>query len=174
MMHKLCLHYGPLIAHLEHRDPQVKVSMDDAETKITKQPESPELVPYHDFPIPETLTGPGVEAHLRELGFGYRAKYIYQTACAIVNNKGGLPWLESLVNPDALPGAVDKWSGAEDLPAGGREGYRHAHESLLELQGVGPKVADCVCLMGLGWTEAVPVDTHGEYKAVPLSRTQTR
>ena len=42
----------------------------------------------------------------------------------------------------------------------GREGYRAAHEALLTLQGVGPKVADCVCLMGLGWGEAVPVDTH--------------
>jgi N-glycosylase/DNA lyase len=46
------------------------------------------------------------------------------------------------------------------LPAEGREGYRRAHEELLQLQGVGPKVADCVCLMGLGWGEAVPVDTH--------------
>lgn len=42
----------------------------------------------------------------------------------------------------------------------GHEGYRSAHEALLELQGVGPKVADCVSLMGLGWGEAVPVDTH--------------
>jgi len=46
------------------------------------------------------------------------------------------------------------------MPEGGRDGYRQAHEELLQLQGVGPKVADCVCLMGLGWGEAVPVDTH--------------
>ncbi|KAI9679886.1 MAG: 8-oxoguanine glycosylase ogg1 [Caeruleum heppii] len=46
------------------------------------------------------------------------------------------------------------------MTAAGRHGYREAHEQLLELQGVGPKVADCVCLMGLGWGEAVPVDTH--------------
>ena len=46
------------------------------------------------------------------------------------------------------------------MMSGGRDGYRTAHAELLALQGVGPKVADCVCLMGLGWGEAVPVDTH--------------
>lgn len=61
-------------------------------------------------------------------------------------------WLESLCNHGYDPD--------QKLPEGGREGYRTAHEELLHLQGVGPKVADCVCLMGLGWGEAVPVDTH--------------
>lgn len=105
------------------------------------------------MPPPDALMDPKVESHLRQLGFGYRAKYLHQTAIMIAESrpKG---WLESLRNPESQ-------ASADSLPQGGREGYRRAHEQILELQGVGPKVADCVCLMGLGWGEAVPVDTHG-------------
>ncbi|KAF1989744.1 hypothetical protein K402DRAFT_444764 [Aulographum hederae CBS 113979] len=133
MVDKLCVHYGPLIGHLDS-------------------------VPYHDFPPPSALTGPKVEQHLRELGFGYRAKYLHKTAMMIAQEKGS-DWLDDLRNPESLASGR-KASTAEKLVEGGREGYRNAHEKLLELQGVGPKVADCVCLMGLGWGEAVPVDTH--------------
>jgi hypothetical protein len=38
--------------------------------------------------------------------------------------------------------------------------FIEAWNFLKKLSGVGPKVADCVCLMGLGYLEAVPVDTH--------------
>ncbi len=69
-------------------------------------------------------------------------------------------WLDKLRNPESpLLGA--KVSSAGSMMPEGRAGYREAHEALTTLQGVGPKVADCVCLMGLGWGEAVPVDTHG-------------
>ena len=96
--------------------------------------------------------------HLRELGFGYRAKYIHQTAVMIANErKPG--WLDSLRNPES-PILGAKAASAGEMRPEGREGYREAHESLLDLKGCGPKVSDCVCLFGLGWGEVVPVDTH--------------
>ena len=124
------MHYGPLIGHIDDQ-------------------------PFHDFPTAESLTGPGVEAHLRQLGFGYRAGYIAKTATIVAKEKPE-GWLESICNHEPYNDSPDQ----KPLPPGGREGYRKAHEALLELLGVGPKVADCVCLMGLGWGEAVPVDTH--------------
>lgn len=135
MVEKLCLHYGPFIGTVDDRA-------------------------YHDFPTPEALTGKEVEGRLRSLGFGYRAKYIYQTALIVANEREE-GWLDQLRNPEAPAFGADPQPGG-DVPPEGREGYREAHEKLLDLQGVGPKVADCVCLMGLGWGESVPVDTHGK------------
>jgi N-glycosylase/DNA lyase len=107
----------------------------------------------HDFPTPASLTGNGVESHLRELGFGYRARYIAETARKVANEKPN-HWLESLRNPEQPSFGVDP------VPVQDHATYKEAHEELLTLSGVGPKVADCVCLMGLGWGESVPVDTH--------------
>lgn len=99
------------------------------------------------------MTGSQVEAHLRELGFGYRAKYIAETARIVAKEKPG-NWLETLRNPEN-PGF-----GTAEVPKDQHVTFKEAHEQLLTLKGVGPKVADCVCLMGLGWGESVPVDTH--------------
>ncbi|KAL4865643.1 hypothetical protein BDV12DRAFT_174280 [Aspergillus spectabilis] len=135
MVEKLCVNYGVHIADIDGRA-------------------------YHDFPPPEKLADVDVEARLRSLGFGYRAKYIYQTA-VIVAKKREDGWLDSLRNPEAPAFGAAEVAGEEgELPPEGRSGYREAHEKLLDLQGVGPKVADCVSLMGLGWGESVPVDTH--------------
>ncbi|KAL8714836.1 MAG: hypothetical protein Q9220_001349 [cf. Caloplaca sp. 1 TL-2023] len=133
MMEKLCHHYGPLVGHIG-------------------------LDPYHDMPAPSVLCNPKVENHLRQLGFGYRAKYLHQTAL-LISQQHEPGWLDTLRNPES-PVMGQKVMDAGDMKPEGRQGYRFAHEELLSLQGVGPKVADCVCLMGLGWGEAVPVDTH--------------
>ena len=133
-MEKLCVHYGRLLGHIDTQA-------------------------YYDFPPPAALTDPGVESNLRRLGFGYRAKYLHQTACMVVDEHPA-GWRERLSNPEKSGFETE---AAGEMKEGGRDGYREAHEALLGLQGVGPKVADCVCLMGLGWGEAVPVDTHGEF-----------
>ncbi|KAJ5715939.1 8-oxoguanine DNA glycosylase N-terminal [Penicillium malachiteum] len=133
MVEKLCLHYGPFVATVDGRA-------------------------YHDFPTPEALAGEDVESNLRGLGFGYRAKYIYRTAI-MVSEERDKGWLNSLCNPETPAFGMEATPGDEMRPEG-RLGYREAHEKLLELQGVGPKVADCVSLFGLGWGESVPVDTH--------------
>ncbi|KAI9140743.1 DNA glycosylase [Paraphysoderma sedebokerense] len=118
MVHNLCKHYGTVAGKLD----------------LASGPQT-----FYNFPAVSALAGPGVEAELRDLGFGYRAKYIAQTAQYLVNNhEDGEKWLHSL----------------RDLP------YEEAHEELLKLSGVGPKVADCICLMSLDQHAAIPVDTH--------------
>ncbi|XP_059796322.1 N-glycosylase/DNA lyase isoform X3 [Balaenoptera ricei] len=95
-------------------------------------------VAYHGFPSLQALTGPQVEAQLRKLGLGYRARYVSASARAILEERGGLPWLQQL----------------RKAP------YEEAHKALCTLPGVGTKVADCICLMALDKPQAVPVDVH--------------
>ncbi|XP_015922698.1 N-glycosylase/DNA lyase isoform X2 [Parasteatoda tepidariorum] len=112
MVEKLCSNYGEKIA--------------ECEGKL-----------FYTFPAIRRLAQDDVEAKLRELGFGYRAKYIAQTA-KYLHEKKPDNWFTSLRN----------------MP------YEKAHEELQALPGVGAKVADCVCLMSLDKYNAIPVDTH--------------
>ncbi|XP_043933978.1 N-glycosylase/DNA lyase isoform X2 [Protopterus annectens] len=87
--------------------------------------------------VAQEFPAPDVEERLKNLGFGYRAKFVNQSAQTILE-KHGYDWLVSL---RCVP-------------------YEDARTMLRALPGVGAKVADCVCLMSLDKTEAVPVDTH--------------
>lgn len=49
-------------------------------------------------------------------------------------------------------------SGEIDLDVLAHMEYRQARDELMKIKGVGPKVADCVALFGLGKEEAFPVD----------------
>ena len=92
-------------------------------------------ISFHTFPSAETILETPEDA-LRGIGFGYRARVIRNIAYELL--KRGNKWLESL----------------KKLP------YKEAHAELITLPGVGPKIADCVCLFGLDHLEAVPIDTH--------------
>ncbi len=74
------------------------------------------------------------EAELRACLLGFRARYISETAHFIAGRPG---WLAAT---EAAP-------------------YPEAKTRLMELPGVGEKVADCVLLFGAGRLEAFPVDT---------------
>lgn len=77
------------------------------------------------------------EEELRAKGFGYRAKSIPEAAKQILE-QGGEEWLIYLK----------------------QKPYDEAIEELLKLNGVGPKLADCISLFALDKMESVPVDTH--------------
>lgn len=83
----------------------------------------------HSFPEPDAIED---EPALRRLGFGFRAKYLSQIACMVANG-----WLDGLDEMD----------------------YASAKTHLVELPGVGNKVADCALLFSLGHGEAYPIDT---------------
>ena len=101
---------------------------------------------YHDFPLVSKLADERVESQLREMGFGYRAKYINQSAKKILDEHETADWLFSLR----------------------KLSHEEARRELLQLPGIGPKVADCICLMSLDKTESIPVDTHVQQIAEKL------
>ncbi|MBA4137287.1 MAG: DNA-binding protein [Opitutus sp.] len=74
------------------------------------------------------------ESELRACLLGFRARYIHETAQFLAARPG---WLEAT---EAAP-------------------YAAAKARLMDLPGVGEKVADCVLLFGAGKLEAFPVDT---------------
>ena len=93
-----------------------------------------EIAPGHSrLPTWPELAGVS-EAELRLCRLGFRARYVRDTAQFLASQ------------PD--------WLGrVERLP------YADAKAALLDLPGVGEKVADCVLLFGAGRAEAFPVDT---------------
>lgn len=80
---------------------------------------------YYLFPSSEDLPTQHLEAILRELGFGYRARYLEST-------------LSSLRERGIVEDELRRW---RSLP------MEEVRKELIMLKGVGRKVADCVMLM---------------------------
>lgn len=87
----------------------------------------------HALPGWEQIAAAG-ESRLREAKLGYRAKYIHQTALYLATRPGFLEYIETAPTEEA-------------------------RGCLMQLPGVGRKIADCTLLFGMGRLEAFPVDT---------------
>ena len=88
---------------------------------------------YYTFPTPEELSKASVE-DLRNLGTGFRDKRIYNTTQIILSNE---KYIENLKQMKTT---------------------KQMKEELLKLDGVGPKVADCILLFSLQRFDAFPID----------------
>ena len=86
------------------------------------------------FPSPEQLTET-TEKRLRELKLGFRAPYVIGTSNRVAD--AGI----NLENFKLMS-------------------YQDAKTRLMQYDGIGPKVADCIALMSLDKLESFPVDTH--------------
>jgi len=92
----------------------------------------PEYGGAHAFPSPARLSQAS-EAELRSCKMGFRAPYVLSTTCKIAGGEFDLKRLRHLP-------------------------VEAAREQLLELPGVGRKIADCVLLFAYGFQSAFPVD----------------
>ena len=88
------------------------------------------------FPSLERIAGID-ESELRAKGFGYRSPRIPGAARALLE-RGGESYLAEL----------------KDGP------YEMAFNELIKIDGIGPKLSDCICLFAFDHGLAVPVDTH--------------
>ena len=86
----------------------------------------------YTFPTPEKLSQIPIE-DLRECGLGYRDVYVSEAAKWFCKN-------HHLINSDIS--------------------YTYAKNILMQINGVGNKVANCICLFALHQLEACPIDTH--------------
>lgn len=93
-------------------------------------------VQFYNVPSPEVMAGLTAE-DLAPVRLGYRAPYLVETARQVME-RGGM---------DAVAAELAAARTPEE-----------ACEYLRGFQGVGPKVASCIALFGLGRLEAFPID----------------
>ncbi|MBR5178595.1 MAG: hypothetical protein IKW90_07360 [Lachnospiraceae bacterium] len=89
---------------------------------------------WYGFPTAESIASAGPEG-LKGLSLGYRERYIYETA---------VKYLTDGITKDEL----------EKMPAAEVKKY------LTSFTGIGDKVADCICLFGVGLVDSFPIDVH--------------
>jgi N-glycosylase/DNA lyase len=95
----------------------------------------PTTITYYPFPSPDRLAKPDVEEKLRELSFGYRSRYLSETASMLVNMVSGRVKEED--NSTFQHKGVNEYlHSLRDMT------YNQARSELLQFPGIGPKVAE--------------------------------
>lgn len=112
--------------------PRIKKIIERLSLKYGKKIEFEEN-DYYTFPTVDELSKASVQ-DLRDLGLGFRDKRIYNTTKMILNKEIDLEELVKMENTNSMK------------------------EELLKLDGVGPKVADCILLFSLKRLDAFPID----------------
>lgn len=131
MIDKLCIRFGTMI----ELQPTTKSQLTESIYQAS----------YFSFPTIERLAENDVYDCLRnELGFGYRAKFICQTAKQLIETSKSM----SFSSP------TDYLMALRKMP------YKECCKQLMSLPGIGRKVADCICLMSMSHLNAVPIDCH--------------
>ena len=88
---------------------------------------------YYTFPNPESLSQASVQ-DLREMGLGFRDIRVFNTTHMILNKTVDLKKIKNMKDSNKM------------------------REELLKLDGVGPKVADCILLFSLKRYDVFPID----------------
>ena len=86
----------------------------------------------YSFPNPYQLAS-ATEAELRRLGLGFRAPYVAYATKAVAEGSLELETLRNIT-------------------------YQEAKAKLMEISGIGPKIADCILIFSLDKLEAFPID----------------
>ena len=100
--------------------------------KITGNSMYGDVISAYAFPTPEKLSQVPI-ADLRECGLGYRDVYVSEAS---------------------------KWFCINQHLITQYPSYTYSKNILMQISGVGNKVANCVCLFGLHQLEACPIDVH--------------
>ena len=88
---------------------------------------------YYSFPTPEELSKASVE-DLRNMGLGFRDVRVYNTTKKVLTKEFDIDIFKKIDDTEIL------------------------REKLLELDGVGPKVADCILLFSMKRFDVFPID----------------
>ena len=111
---------------------RIKLNVTDASIHLGKKIH--DGINDYSFPEPEECYNAG-EKKFREIGLGFRSKYVVDASKKILDN---------IINLEDLRSAE----------------YLEAREKLMLINGVGEKIADCVLAFSLDKKESFPVDRH--------------